>query len=152
MTTEPGIRVAIDTNVLIYAEGFDDQSKQRAAQRAIRAFAGNTIVPVQVLGEFFRVMTRKVRVPPSDAAELCLELSLTHSPLGTSPAAFEAACELAKMHSIPIWDAVIIAVAAEAGCSMLLSEDGHEGFSWAGVLVVNPFATPHHPRLAKHLS
>ena len=30
----------------------------------------------------------------------------------------------------------------QAGCRLLLSEDLHEGFTWAGVTVVNPFSSP----------
>jgi predicted nucleic acid-binding protein len=30
---------------------------------------------------------------------------------------------------------------------MLLSEDMHEGFTWGGVTIVNPFASPAHELL-----
>ena len=30
---------------------------------------------------------------------------------------------------------------------MLLSEDMHEGFTWGGVTIVNPFASPPHKLL-----
>jgi predicted nucleic acid-binding protein len=46
---------------------------------------------------------------------------------------------------------LILAVTAEAGCRVLLSEDMHEGFTWRGVTVVNPFAAIVHPLLAAQL-
>ncbi|MCA7120267.1 MAG: hypothetical protein LGL72_12845 [Acidibrevibacterium sp.] len=36
---------------------------------------------------------------------------------------------------------------SQAGCRLLLSEDLQEGFTWAGVTVVNPFSSPRHALL-----
>lgn len=58
-----------------------------------------------------------------------------------------AAVDLATVHQISIWDAVILAAAVQAGCRLLLSEDLQHGFSWGGVTVVNPFIVPRHPLL-----
>jgi predicted nucleic acid-binding protein len=49
-----------------------------------------------------------------------------------------------------IWDAVILAAAASAGCRLLLSEDMQEGFTWNGVTVTNPFSAKKH-RLLEEL-
>jgi predicted nucleic acid-binding protein len=48
---------------------------------------------------------------------------------------------------MPIWDALILAVAAENRCRLLLSEDFQAGFTWRGVTVVNPFAAQPSPLL-----
>jgi predicted nucleic acid-binding protein len=61
------------------------------------------------------------------------------------------AIDLAADHRIGIWDSVIISVAAETGCRVLLSEDMQDGFTWRGVTVVNPFAEQRHPLLASLL-
>ena len=59
-----------------------------------------------------------------------------------------AAADLATDHQLGIWDAVILSAASQAGCRLLLSEDLHEGFTWAGVTVVNPFSpSPRHALL-----
>jgi predicted nucleic acid-binding protein len=58
------------------------------------------------------------------------------------------AMDLAADHGLGIWDAVILTVASQAGCRMLLSEDMQEGFTWGGVTVVNPFADQRHDLLA----
>jgi predicted nucleic acid-binding protein len=50
-------------------------------------------------------------------------------------------------HGLAVWDAIILATAAEAGCRVLLSEDMQDGFTWGGVTIVNPFASPPHPLL-----
>ena len=58
-----------------------------------------------------------------------------------------AAVDLATDHQLGLWDAVILSAAARSGCRLLLSEDLQEGFTWAGVTVVDPFASPQHALL-----
>ena len=41
----------------------------------------------------------------------------------------------------------ILATAAESACRLLLSEDFHEGFTWSGITVTNPFSSSRHPLL-----
>lgn len=53
---------------------------------------------------------------------------------------FQAALDLVVDHRLQIWDALILAVAAENRCRILLSEDMQSGFVWRGVTVLNPFA------------
>jgi predicted nucleic acid-binding protein len=62
-----------------------------------------------------------------------------------------SAADLAADHRLVIWDAVILSAAAESGCQLLLSEDLHEGFSWSGVTVTDPFSSTIHPSLARLL-
>ncbi len=66
----------------------------------------------------------------------------------TSAAVIVNATDLASDHGLTIWDSVVLAAAAEAGCRLLLSEDLQEGFTWQGVTVTNPFAATLHPMLA----
>ena len=62
------------------------------------------------------------------------------------------ATDLAADHGLTIWDSVVLAAAAEAGCRLLLSEDLQEGFTWRGVTVANPFAPTQNPILAALLA
>jgi predicted nucleic acid-binding protein len=64
----------------------------------------------------------------------------TYDVIPTSAGVLEDAFSLAQAHGLAAWDAVIVAAAAQAGCRYLLSEDMHDGFSWRGVTVANPFA------------
>ena len=61
------------------------------------------------------------------------------------------AAEVATDHRLSIWDAVMLGAASSAGCRLLLSEDMQDGFTWAGVTVVNPFADQPNPLLAAML-
>lgn len=65
----------------------------------------------------------------------------------SSWSAFQAAIDLAIDHGFQIWDALIMAVAAENSCRMVLSEDLQAGFIWRGLTVINPFALPSSPLL-----
>lgn len=40
------------------------------------------------------------------------------------------AASLPVDHQMRIWDAIVLATAAEAGCELLLTEDLQDGFTW----------------------
>jgi predicted nucleic acid-binding protein len=147
------LRVAVDTNILVYSEGLDGPEQQRRSLEIIDRLPGSEILlPLQVLGELFRVLTRKARRTPVEAAHEVRIWHASYSTWPTSEEAFAVALQLAVAHHLQIWDALIIAVAAEAGCRILLSEDLQHGAVFAGVTIIDPFAEPHHPMLAAALS
>ncbi len=58
--------VAIDATVLAHAEGANDGCRQARARDVIAGLpAGAAIIPVQVLGELFRVLTAKAGCSPA---------------------------------------------------------------------------------------
>ena len=63
----------------------------------------------------------------------------------TTWTAFQSAMDLTVDHQISMWDALIMSVAAENKCRLLISEDFQNGFTWRGVTVVNPFETKAKP-------
>jgi predicted nucleic acid-binding protein len=137
------MRVALDTNLLIYAEGVDGPERKAAAIRALRPYRrGEVILPVQVLGEFFAVLTRKMRWE-ADAARRAAMLWLGRTvPVATTESTLQEAMQIVVAHRLSSWDAVVLAAAAQAGCDVLLTEDLQDGFVWRGVTVRNPFAAP----------
>ncbi|MHB1543563.1 MAG: PIN domain-containing protein [Gammaproteobacteria bacterium] len=142
------MRIAFDTNVLTYAEGINGVKRRDAALALIRRLPQEaTVVPVQVLGELFNVLVRKGGKSRSDARNALLSWRDTFPVVETSPEVMLAAADLAMDHQLGIWDAVILSAASQAGCRLLLSEDLHEGFTWAGVTVANPFSSPRHALL-----
>lgn len=140
------MKVALDTNILAYAEGVNDADRRaRAIGLLARVPAESVVVPVQVLGELFNVLTRKAGRTRGEARQAVLEWSDAYPGVETSGAVMLAAAELAADRQIGVWDAVIVAAAVHAGCRLLLSEDMADGFTWSGVTVVNPFIDePHH--------
>lgn len=145
--------VALDTNLLAYAEGVNDSARQATALKIIQALPdGAVILPVQVLGELFRVLTAKLKRSAGDARAAILSWRDAMPVHDTTDQALVSAMDLVADHGLQIWDALILAVAADARCRLLLSEDLQDGFTWRGVTVVNPFAATPHPLLAALLS
>ncbi len=143
------MRVALDTNVLAYAEGVNGLSMKKSALELLEALPeSTTLVPVQALGELFNLLVKKAARSPAKAHASVLGWRDAFSLIETSAAVMLAALDLAKDHHLGIWDGVILAASAEAGCRLLLSEDLHEGFTWRGVTVVNPFADQKHALFA----
>jgi predicted nucleic acid-binding protein len=143
------MRIALDTNILAYAEGVNGIARKKTALGIVeRLPEASTFLPVQVLGELFHVLVRKAGRSPARAQAAILSWQDAFPLIETSPSVFLAATDLAARHGLGIWDAVIVAAASAAGCRLLLSEDLQDGFTWSGVTVTNPFATKKHHLLA----
>jgi predicted nucleic acid-binding protein len=138
------MRVALDTNVLAYVEGMNGEERQGPAIALVQALAkGATLVPVQALGELYNVLVRKSGWSGDQARAAILTWRDAFSLAPTTGAAIVAAAD----HRLGIWDSLMVAVAAEGDCRLLLSADMRDGLSWRGVTVVNPFASKRHPLL-----
>lgn len=62
------MRVALDTNILAYAEGVNEDRGKLAAIEVLNAYeAHDVLVPAQVLAELFSVLLRKLRLHPEEA-------------------------------------------------------------------------------------
>lgn len=143
------MRIAIDTNILVYAEGINGEKARQDAETLIARLRSNTLImPAQVLGELYNVLERKGRFSGAMANRSVREWGNLGEIAGTTPDAFRIAADLAADHHFQIWDAVILSVASAAACRLLLSEDLQDGFAWGGVTIVNPFAADPHPLLA----
>lgn len=149
--------LAFDSNILIYIGGLtrapEDIGKQAVIQKIIAKMPETTemVAPAQALGEVYHVCQRK-GWSREQARELVLVLHQSFTIVGSAPESFLEAVDLATENKLQFWDALILNVAADAGCSLLLSEDMQDGFAWRGVTVVNPFAEKMHKRLAKVLA
>lgn len=147
------MKVALDTNVLAYAEGVNGAAKRDVAIDLVRRLPQDaTVLPVQVLGELFNVLVRKAGRSRVAARGAILTWQDAFPLVETSPSVMLAATDLSTDHQLGIWDAVILCASAEAGCRLLLSEDLQEGFTWGGVTVTNPFAALRHDLLQSVLT
>ena len=56
------MRLALDTNILAYAEGVGEEARREASLDLIAALPVDSVVlPAQTLGELYRVLTAKAR-------------------------------------------------------------------------------------------
>jgi predicted nucleic acid-binding protein len=143
----------LDTNVLAYAEGVNDEERRARALDLIAALpVGSALVPIQVLGELFRLLTAKAGRSPATARAAILSWQDALPVRDSTRNALLSAMDIVVEHRLSLWDALILSVAADAGCRLLLTEDLQENFTWRGVTVVNPFAPATHPLLARLLA
>jgi predicted nucleic acid-binding protein len=130
-------RVFLDTNVFVYAIAQDDP-RSHDAEELISA--GGT-VSVQVLNEFAAVVRKKTKMPWREV-QVALEsvIVLCPKPLPITIDTHKEALAIAEKYGYRIYDALIVASALEARCTILYSEDMQDGQVINGKLTVrNPF-------------
>jgi predicted nucleic acid-binding protein len=147
------MRVALDSNILIYAEGGNDARRQAASHRIIAGVLPSQILlPIQSLAETLSWLVRKGGVERSRAMQQ-VSWWISQFPVqDTDIPVLDAAIELCVSHHLQVFDSIILSAASIGGASVLLSEDMHDGFKWRGVTVVNPFSTTPHPLVKAILS
>lgn len=130
-------RVFLDTNVLVYALG--QHADRTPTAEALLASGG--VVSVQVLNELAAVASRKLRMSWPDVKAALADIKiLCPSPIPITVETHDAALRLADRHGYHIYDALIVAAALEAECSILYSEDLQSGQVIDGRLTIrNPF-------------
>lgn len=133
-------RFTLDTNVLVYGLHREAGARWVAGREIIdRAVETGCVLTLQALGEFYAAVTRKRILVREDAAEQVQEWLTLFPVLGTSAAAMRQALKLAGTGRVAWWDAVLLATAAEGGCTAILSEDFALGTSILGVRIERPF-------------
>jgi predicted nucleic acid-binding protein len=133
-------RVALDSNILIYAELEPDSKKgARSADLILRA-ARDGVIPAQVLGEYLRFIQRRV---PTVFEQAIRQVSVYQAVFLTPPTTIEIihrASAFAHSHRMQLWDCVVCATSAYAGAKFLLTEDMQDGRMLDGLRLINPFA------------
>ena len=133
-------RTFFDSNILLYAEdaAFSDKQK-KAVELVVEHRRRRTgVVSIQVLGEFFDVATRKLKLDPAVAraqAEFHSRFELVEPTVADAFGAFD----LHRLYGYRYWDSLVLRCALISGCKMLLSEDMQHGHVIDGLRIVNPF-------------
>ncbi len=133
-------RFTLDTNILVYAVDAREGRKRELAARIIEAAAVlDCPLALQVVGEFYAATTAKMKLDPKDAAARAGQLIAGFDTFGYSVHAVRAALEEAPRGRFSYWDGVLLASAAEAGCTTIFSEDMADGARFGSIAVANPF-------------
>ncbi len=146
-------RVALDSNILAYLAGISrspEDDGKIAKVRALVAQLADTaslIAPTQALGELF-VVLRRSGASSEEAREALLEFADAFGTSASETRTALSAADLVVDHKLQYWDALIVTAAADAGCTLLLSEDMQHGFVARGLTIVNPLGDSIHPKLA----
>jgi predicted nucleic acid-binding protein len=136
------VRYALDTNIILYAEGMNDGLRQEIADRLIAAVGvPQLLVPLQAIGEAITALMRKRKLSAHRAAAMIAPWFHGARTQETTRKVIEGAIELATLHKFQFWDAVIVSAAVEGQADVLFSEDMQDGFNWRGTVILNPFAS-----------
>lgn len=147
MATRGGARISttapcfVDTNVVLYADDADAGPKREVARALLkRLFSeGSAVVSVQVLQEYFSAATRRLGLP-AEAARNRVEVLGRLDVVTLAADDVLAAIDLHRLHSLSIWDALVVRAALVSGCRTLFSEDLQGGRRFGALEIVNPFA------------
>ena len=135
-------KIFVDTNVLVYALDQADKEKQRVCRAILAdlegAEADQAVISTQIMQEFYVVATRKLGVEPLKAKGI-LQAFEHFEVVPVSTALIYEAVDCSLLNQISFWDALVVACALSSGCSLLLSEDLHDGQIIQGIRVRDPF-------------
>jgi predicted nucleic acid-binding protein len=128
--------IFFDTNILVYAHSVGDYRTATARQ----VLLDGGVVGVQALNEFASVARKKLSFTWAEVQEAIEKIViLCPNPRSLGIETHRSALGLSKRYGLSIWDGLMVAAAAEARCTKLLSEDMQHGQLIEGVRVVNPF-------------
>jgi len=135
-------RLFLDTNILVYAYDNHEPDKQRIAQQLLKESIAqeSAVLSVQVLGEFFTVVTKKIKPPMSadNAGRIIATLRILPVEV-VDYSLVERAIDTHIRYSIHYWDALVVAAAERANCTTIATEDLNPDQKYNGIAVFNPF-------------
>jgi predicted nucleic acid-binding protein len=135
-------RFTLDTNILIYSVDVSAGLRHEIAVGIIeRAVGLASCLTLQSVSEFFAATTRKGMVPRMRAADMVKTWLAMFPIVCASAGAMVEALDHVLAGRTSYWDGLLIATAAEAGCSSILTEDMADGTILSGVRVINPFTS-----------
>ena len=132
----------VDANVFVYARDPRDPVKQARAKawrdHLWRTGTGRT--SVQALSETYWTLRRIPGADADDAWEGVARL-FAWNPRSVDEEVLHLGRIVERRFRIAWWDSLIVAAAQLQDCKTLLTEDLHEGMSFDGLIVRNPFTT-----------
>ena len=133
-------RFTLDSNLLVYSVVIDAGERHQLALDIVdKAPDVDCWLTLQSLSEFYAVATRKRLMSTADAAAQVNDWLSFFPLIAASASAVRAALTETVAGRASYWDALLIATAAEAGCTLILTEDLQDGAVLGGVEIRNPF-------------
>jgi len=131
-------REFLDTNVLVYA--FTTDPRAGTAQALL---GRGCVTSVQALNELTNVARRKLGMSWREVREALAAIrTLCRSTLPVDIETHADALRIAERYGYTIFDALMIAAATRADCTVLYSEDMQHGMAIGGLRIVDPFHDP----------
>jgi predicted nucleic acid-binding protein len=131
-------RAFLDSNIVVYFYTLTEPLKREAVGELLLENQ-DFVISTQVLSETCNVLRRKFGWEWTDIRPIIQELRRVFQLIRVDENTIERAMNIAESTNIPYFDSVMVASAADAGCTVLYSEDFQDGQRIEGVKVVNPF-------------
>lgn len=141
---KPTPKCFIDTNVLLYAKDRTSPLKLKAATQWLKALLDTNaaVLSAQSLREYYVNALRSDRSAGAVAALRAYVAALDDIvPDQLRADHLALAWELQDRHRLSFWDALLLASALAADCTIFLSEDLNAGQQIETLTIVNPFTT-----------
>ena len=133
-----GESYTLDTNILVYAVEPAEGWKHHVATAIVDcSIERSCILTVQALAEFVAVATRRAK---RSRIETLAQARDWLRVVAADRYALDAAFAAVVRARFGLFDALLLATARQAGCTIALSEDMHDGARLDGIVVRNPFA------------
>ena len=133
-------RAFLDTNVLVYSDDPRAPAKQAKALDLIKDYLrqGTGVVSLQVLQEYFVSARGKLKLD-AELAKQRVEVFAKFYVAEPAVNDILASIDIHRLQGFSFWDALVLRMAKQTGCRILLSEDMQHGQEFDGVKIVNPF-------------
>jgi len=130
-------KIAVDTNIMLYALDSFDLNKQKIA---IQLLADQPYFCSQNLSEFINVCQRRWKWPKQNVADVVQTYLEQCSYVAVTENIISSGISIMKKHDFQLFDSIIVAASLDAGCSILYTEDIQHGQVIGDTLkIVNPF-------------
>lgn len=133
----------LDTNIFVYSMNRSEERKSAVACELIETHVARRsgVISFQVVQEFFSVAFRRfpLAMQPDDAESYLTTVLRPFLSIHSSIGLYHGALSIRGRYQLAWYDSLIVAAAAEAGCSVIYTEDLQHGAKIAGVRIVNPF-------------
>lgn len=135
-------RIFVDASVLVVAHDLDAGERRAIAEHVLRQLwhDQNGVVSVQVLQEFYAVLTAPTSPVPRRAARDLMQAYSVWPTIALDAADLQAAADLEERHRLTFRDATVVAAARKAGASLLVADRIAPFRPIAGLEIRNPFA------------
>jgi len=138
-TVKSRLRFTLDSNLLVYSVASEEGARHEAAVEIVnRAVDADCWLTLQSLSEFYSVSRRK-NVPRERAAAQVENWLVAFPHIAVSATAIRTALSHHLAGRASYWDALLVTTAAEAGCTLVLTEDMADGAMLGGVRIHKPF-------------
>lgn len=132
-------RYTLDTNILVYAVDPSEGWKHEAAATIVDgSIVRPCILTLQALAEFVAVAFRGRMKSRADAILQARDWLTLFPVVAADARALDAAFTAAEAGRFGLFDALLLATARAAGCSVILSENMRDGGTFDGIAVRNP--------------